>query len=127
MSILIQDATHVTQQRFFPKVQVSDFNSAEEAILAVQTKKVDVSGAELTFLNAYAQAHQGLTVKAVDYAGSTNPLAMAVTVGPENEHLKTFLNLWIKYFFWTGQAETVFKKWLPAMVLPKADRFTAPL
>jgi polar amino acid transport system substrate-binding protein len=127
ISILIQDATHITVQRFFPKAKVQDFNSAEEAILAVQTKKVDVSAADLVFLDEYAHAHSGLSVKAVSVPGSSTPAAMALLPGSQNEHLKTFLNLWIDYYFWTGQADTLFKKWLPTMPTPKPDRFTAPL
>jgi ABC-type amino acid transport substrate-binding protein len=127
VSVLIQDASHIALQRFFSKAQVVDFNSAEEAILAVQTKKVDCSIAEFSFLSLYAKEHQGLTVKAVDYPGAGSPLAMGLVAGPENEHLKTFLNVWIQHFFWTGQNEPIFKKWFPGAPLPKVDRFIAPL
>jgi polar amino acid transport system substrate-binding protein len=127
ISILIQDASHLTVQRFFPNAKVRDFNSAEEAILAVQTKKVDCSTADLVFLAQYIQEHTGLSIKAVDYPGSTNPIAMALTPGPDNAHLITFLNLWIQYFYWAGQAASLYKKWLPTMPLPKPDRFTAPI
>ena len=127
VSVLIQDASHITLQRFFAKAQVVDFNSAEEAILAVQTKKVDCSIAEFSFLGQYAKEHQGLTVKAVDYPGSGSPLAMGLLSGPENEHLKTFLNVWIQHFFWSGQNEPIFKKWFPGAPLPKVEKFIAPL
>jgi polar amino acid transport system substrate-binding protein len=127
VSILIQDASHITAQRFFPKAQIVDFNSAEEAILAVQTNKVDCSIAEFSFMSQYAKEHQGLAVKVVDYPGSTSPLAMALLVGPENEHFKTFLNTWIKHFFWTGQYEPIYKKWFAGAPLPKIEKFLAPL
>jgi polar amino acid transport system substrate-binding protein len=127
VSVLIQDAAHIALQRFFSKAQVVDFNSAEEAILAVQTKKVDCSIAEFSFLSLYAKEHQGLTVKAVDYPGSGSPLAMGLVAGPENEHLKTFLNVWIQHFFWTGQNEPIVKKWFPGAPLPKVEKFIAPL
>ena len=126
-SILIQDASHITAQRFFPKAQVVDFNSAEEAILAVQTNKVDCSIAEFSFISQYAKEHQGLSVKVVDYPGSTSPLAMALVAGPENEHFKTFLNSWIQHFFWTGQYEPIYKKWFAGAPLPKIEKFLAPL
>jgi ABC-type amino acid transport substrate-binding protein len=126
-SILIQDASHITAQRFFPKAQVVDLNSAEEAILAVQTNKVDCSIAEFSFISQYAKEHQGLSVKVVDYPGSTSPLAMALVVGPENEHFKTFLNSWIQHFFWTGQYEPLYKKWFAGAPLPKIEKFLAPL
>ncbi len=127
VSVLIQDASHITLQRFFPKAQVVDFNSAEEAILAVQTKKVDCSIAEFSFLGQYAKEHQGLTVRAVDYPGSGSPLAMGLLSGAENEHLKTFLNVWVQHFFWSGQNEPIFKKWFPGAPLPKVEKFIAPL
>ncbi len=126
-SILIQDASHITAQRFFPKAQVVDFNSAEEAILAVQTNKVDCSIAEFSFMSQYAKEHQGLSVKIIDYPGSTSPLAMALLVWPENEHFKTFLNSWILQFFWTGQYESIYKKWFAGAPLPKIEKFLAPL
>jgi polar amino acid transport system substrate-binding protein len=126
-SILIQDASHITAARFFPKSPVVDFNSAEEAILAVQTRKVDCSMAEFSFLSQYAKEHQGLSVKVVDYPGSTSPLAMALIVGPENEHFKTFLNSWIQHFFWSGQYEPIYKKWFAGAPLPKIEKFIAPL
>ena len=126
-SILIQDASHITAQRFFPKAQVVDFNSAEEAILAVQTRKVDCSIAEFSFLSQYAKEHQGLSVKAVDYPGSTSPLAGALLAGPENEHFKTFLNSWIQHFFWSAQYEPIYKKWFAGAPLPKVEKFVAPL
>ena len=126
-SILIQDASHITAQRFFPKAQVVDFNSAEEAILAVQTNKVDCSIAEFSFCSQYVSEHQGLSVKAVDYPGSTSPLAMALLAGPENEHFKTFLNSWIQHFFWSAQYEPIYKKWFAGAPLPKVEKFLAPL
>ena len=107
VSVLIQDAAHIALARFFPKAQVVDYNSAEEAILAVQTKKADCSIAEYSFLGQYAKEHPGLTVKAVDYPGAGSPLAMGLVAGPENEHLKTFLNVWIQHFFWSGQHEPI--------------------
>jgi polar amino acid transport system substrate-binding protein len=127
VSVLIQDAAHLALQRFFSKAQVVDFNSAEEAILAVQTKKVDASIAEFSFLGQYAKEHPGLTVKAVDYPGAGSPLAMGLVPGPENEHLKTFLNVWIQHFFWSGQHEPIFKKWFPGAPVPKSEKFIAPL
>jgi len=127
VSVLIQDASHVTMQRFFSQAKIQDFNSAEEAILAVQTNKVDASIAEYSFLNQYAKEHPGLTVKAVNYPGSSQPLAGGLTAGPDNDHLRTFLNLWIQHFFWSGQFEPIFKKWFPDAPLPKPDRFVSPI
>ena len=127
VSVLIQDAAHIALARFFPKAQVVDYNSAEEAILAVQTKKADCSIAEYSFLGQYAKEHPGLTVKAVDYPGAGSPLAMGLVAGPENEHLKTFLNVWIQHFFWSGQHEPIFKKWFPGAPVPKVEKFIAPL
>ena len=127
VSVLIQDASHVTMSRFFPQAKIQDFNSAEEAILAVQTNKVDASIAEYSFLGAYAKEHPGLVVKAVDYPGSSQPLAGGLTAGPDNEHFYKFLNLWIDHFFWSGQFEPIFKKWFPDAPLPKPDRFVSPI
>jgi len=127
VSVLIQDASHLALERFFPKAQVLDFNSAAEAILAVQTNKVDCSIAELSFLTDYAKQHTGLRVKAVDFPGATSPLAMALTAGPENTHLRVFLNLWIQHFFWTGQFEPLYRKWFPDATVPGPGRFISPL
>ena len=89
-SILIQDASHITAQRFFPKAEVVDFNSAEEAILAVQTNKVDCSVAEFSFISQYAGEHQGLRVTAVDYPGSTQSACYGAARGARE---RAFQNL----------------------------------
>ena len=52
---------------------------------------------------------------------------MGLVAGPENEHLKTFLNVWIQHFFWSGQHEPIFKKWFPSAPVPKIEKFIAPL
>jgi polar amino acid transport system substrate-binding protein len=127
VSILIQDASHATLARFFPRAKVRDFNSAQEAILAVQTNKVDCSAAELSFLTEYAKEHPGLTVKAVTYPGSTNPAAMAFAPGPDNDHFRFFLDTWVQFYFWTGKYEALWKKWLPTSPLPKIEKFMAPV
>ncbi len=127
ISILIQDAVHATLQRFFPKAKVIDFNSAQEALLAVQTNKVDVSAAEVSFLTQYAKEHEGLSVRAVDYPGSANLAAIAMLAGPDNLHLLTFLNTWVKFFYWTGRFEPLWQKWVPGVPLPKVEKFMAPV
>jgi polar amino acid transport system substrate-binding protein len=127
VSVLIQDAVHVTLQRFFPKAKVVDFNTAEEAILAVQTKKVDTSGAEISFLTQYEKEHPGLKVAAVDYPGSSSPAAMAMLPGPDNQHFLGFLNTWVKFYYWTGKFEPLWKKWIPWNLVPKVEKFMAPV
>jgi polar amino acid transport system substrate-binding protein len=127
ISILIQDAVHTTLQRFFSKAKVVDFNSAQEAILAVQTNKVDVSAAEISFLTQYAKEHQGLSARAVDYPGSANLAAIAMVPGPDNDHLMRFLNTWVKFFYWTGKFQPLWEKWVPGVPLPKVEKFMAPV
>jgi ABC-type amino acid transport substrate-binding protein len=127
VSILIQDAAHITMQRYFPKTKIQDFNSAAEAILAVQTKKVDFSAAEVGFLSQYAKEHEGLKIKAIDIPGSTNPAAIAFTAGSDNDQLRFFLDTWVRFYYWTGKYEALWKKWVPAAARPKVDKFMAPV
>jgi polar amino acid transport system substrate-binding protein len=127
VSVLIQDAVHQTLQRFFPRTTVRDFNSAEEGILAVQTKKVDCSGAEVSFLTQYAKEHPGLTVMPVDYPGSSSPAAMAFKPGPDSQTFQAFLDLWVQFYYWTGKFEPLWKKWIPWNPVPKVQKFMAPV
>jgi polar amino acid transport system substrate-binding protein len=127
ISTLIQDASHVILPRFFPKAKIQDFNSAEEAILAVQTKKMDCSIANLSFLAQYALEHKGLTIKAVDYPGTQTAAGMALGPGPENDHLKRFIDTWVQLYYWSGKFEALWKKWVPWNPIPKIEKFMAPV
>jgi polar amino acid transport system substrate-binding protein len=127
ISVLIQDAVHVTLQRFFPKAKVVDFNTADEAILAMQTGRVDVSGAEISYLTQYVAEHPGLTVIPVTIPGSSSPAGMAMLPGPDNDHLKTFLNTWVQFYYWNGTFEPLWKKWIPWSPVPKVEKFMAPV
>ncbi|MBV8565307.1 MAG: transporter substrate-binding domain-containing protein [Methylobacteriaceae bacterium] len=127
ISVLIQDAVHITLQRFFPQAKVVDFNTADEAILAMQTGRADASGAEISYLTQYVSEHQGLSVAAVTIPGSSSPAGMALLPGPDNDHLKTFLNTWIEFYYWNGKFEPLWKKWIPWSPLPKVEKFMAPV
>lgn len=127
ISILIQDAVRATVSRFFPKAKIVDFNTAEEGILAMQTRKVNVSAAEISFLTQFAKEHQGLTVKAIDYAGSTRPAAMAMMPGADNIHLLSLVNTWVQFYYWTGQFQPLWQKWIPWSPVPDIEKFMAPV
>jgi polar amino acid transport system substrate-binding protein len=127
VSVLIQDAVHGTLARFFPKARIVDFNSADEAILAMQTGKVKVSAAEISYLTQFSKEHSGLTVKAIDYPGSSNPAAMAMVPGADNMHLLSFVNNWVQFYYWTGRFEPLWQKWIPWNPVPKVEKFMAPV
>ncbi len=127
VSVLVQDVSRQTLDRLFPLAQRAEYNSAEEAILAVQTSKADASVASLIFLAEYAAAHPGLSVKPIDVPGVMFPGSMALNTGPENAHLLTFLNLWIQHYFWDALYEPSYKKWFPGQPLPPILKFAAPL
>jgi hypothetical protein len=47
--------------------------------------------------------------------------------GPDNEHLKTFLNTWVQFYYWNGTFEPLWKKWIPWSPVPKVEKFMAPV
>jgi polar amino acid transport system substrate-binding protein len=127
VSILLQDASHVALERFFPKAKVVDFNTAQDALLAMQTQKADVSCSEMSFLVQYANEHPGLTVVPIDIPGSSSMEGLAMQPGTDSEHLRAFVNTWIQFYFWTGRYEPLWKKWYPWTPLPKIEKFMAPV
>jgi polar amino acid transport system substrate-binding protein len=127
VSVLIQDAAHGVLARFFPKARVTDFNSADEAILAMQTGKVTASAAELSYLTQLAQEHTGLKVIPIDIPGTSNPAATAMLPGVDNAHLLAFLNTWVQFYYWTGRFQALWQKWTPWSPIPKIEKFMAPV
>lgn len=127
ISVLIQDAVHQILTRFFPKAKVVDFNTADEAILAMMTNKVTVSAAEISYLTQFANEHQGLKVIPIDVPGSSSPAAMAMVPGADNIHLLSFINTWVHFYYWTGRFQTLWKKWTPWSPVPKVEKFLAPV
>jgi polar amino acid transport system substrate-binding protein len=127
ISVLIQDAVHGIITRFFPKAKVVDYNTADEAILAMQTGKVTTSAAEISYLTQFVKEHEGLTVKPIDYPGSSSPAAMAMMPGPDNAHLLSFVNTWVQFYYWTGRFQDLWKKWTPWNPIPKVEKFMAPV
>jgi ABC-type amino acid transport substrate-binding protein len=113
--------------RFFPKAKAVDFNTAQDALLAMQTKKVDVSCSEMSFLVDYASKHPGLTVVPIDIPGSSSVEGLAMLPGSDSEHLRYFINTWVLFYFWTGRFEPVWKKWFPSTAIPKIEKFMAPV
>jgi polar amino acid transport system substrate-binding protein len=127
ISVLIQDAAHVVLARFFPKAQIIDFNTADEAILAMQTGKVNASCAEISYLTQLAHEHEGLKVVPIDIPGTSNPAATAMMPGADNIHLLSFLNTWVQFYYWTGRFQELWQKWTPWSPLPKVEKFMAPV
>ncbi len=120
-------AHRLTLNRFFPRMKVTEFNTIADVLLAIEGRKVNVAIAEYTVLTEHIANKQGFAVKAVDYPGSMFPIAMGLLPGPDNDHLKTFLNIWTQHFYWSGQFEPIRKKWFPNAPLPKLEKFVAPL
>jgi len=127
VSVLIQDAVHGVLARFFPKAQVVDFNTADEAILAMQTGKVTTSAAEISYLTQFSMEHQGLKVMPIDIPGTSNPAAMAMMPGADNMHFLAFVNTWVQFYYWTGRFQTLWQKWTPWSPIPKVEKFMAPV
>jgi polar amino acid transport system substrate-binding protein len=127
VSVLIQDAVHNILARFFPKAQVVDFNTADEAILAMQTGKVMTSAAEISYLTQFTKEHQGLKVMPIDMPGSSSPAAMAMMPGADNQHLLSFVNTWVQFYYWTGRFQPLWQKWTPWNPIPKVEKFMAPV
>jgi polar amino acid transport system substrate-binding protein len=127
ISVLIQDAVHGILARFFPKAQITDFNTADEAILAMQTGKVTASAAEISYLTQFSHEHQGLKVTPIDIPGSSSPAATAMIPGADNMHLLSFINTWVQFYYWTGRFQPLWQKWTPWNPVPGVEKFMAPV
>lgn len=119
VSIIVGDASHLTMERFFPNAEISNYNTADEAMLAMQTGKTDASVASTLYVLQYVEEHDGLNIREIDLPGAALPGAIAMRPGAGGDHLVKFINLTLRHMKDTGKYDEIYSKWFPSLPVPE--------